>query len=83
MNPRTADDRRDVDEDRLLGLGKTPDRVRLVLGTIPMLIIAGTIEGFLSPTKTPVAIKFTVAALMFSLLIAYLSLPPKQKQSSI
>jgi uncharacterized membrane protein SpoIIM required for sporulation len=55
------------------------DAVRLVLGTIPMLVVAGILEGFLSPSGTPVMIKFAVAALMFALLVAYLSLPEKQE----
>ena len=58
------------------------EAVRLVLGTIPMLIVAGILEGFLSPSATPVPIKFGVAALMFALLLVYLSLPEKQKQAS-
>jgi len=46
---------------------------RLLLGTIPMLLVAGTIEGFFSPTKAPVAMKFVLAAALFTALIAYLS----------
>jgi len=56
------------------------EAVKLVLGTIPMLIVAGLLEGFLSPSATPVPIKFTVAALMFSLLVAYLSLPEERDE---
>ncbi len=46
---------------------------RLLLGTIPMLLVAGTIEGFFSPTKAPVAMKFVLAGALFAALIAYLS----------
>jgi len=46
--------------------------VRLVLGTIPLLLVAGTIEGFFSPTKAPVAMKFSLAAVLFAALLAYL-----------
>ncbi len=49
--------------------------VRLVLGTIPMLIVAGVLEAFVSPTAIPVPLKFVVAALMFACLATYLSLP--------
>jgi len=45
---------------------------RLLLGTIPMLLIAGTIEGFFSPTDAPVAMKFLLAGLLFAALVVYL-----------
>jgi uncharacterized membrane protein SpoIIM required for sporulation len=45
--------------------------VRLVLGIIPMLIVAGTIEGFVSPSELPIALKYGVAAGMFCLLLLY------------
>lgn len=50
--------------------------VRLVLGIIPLLIVAGMIEGFISPTALPVAIKFLLAAGLFALLVLYLSRKP-------
>ena len=45
---------------------------RLVLGTLPLLLIAGTIEGFFSPTDAPVAMKFTLGVVLFIALLAYL-----------
>jgi uncharacterized membrane protein SpoIIM required for sporulation len=48
--------------------------VRLVLGVIPLLIVAGIIEGFISPTDIPVRMKFAFGASMFILLAAYVSL---------
>ena len=48
------------------------DAVRLVVGVIPMLIIAGTIEGFFSPSGVPAAFKFVTGAALFALLILYL-----------
>src|SRR5579862_514541 len=45
--------------------------VRLVLGIVPMLIIAGTIEGFVSPTSLAPKWKYTLAAGMFCLLLLY------------
>ena len=58
---------------------------RLLLGTIPLLLIAGTIEAFFSPTKTPVPMKFSLAAVLFAALIVYLfvSGPRKVKQPPI
>jgi len=46
--------------------------IRLVLGIIPMLIVAGTIEGFVSPSNLPAALKYTLAAGLFGLLLLYL-----------
>jgi uncharacterized membrane protein SpoIIM required for sporulation len=48
--------------------------VRLVLGVIPLLIVAGVIEGFISPTDIPVRLKFALGVSMFVLLAAYVSL---------
>ncbi|HEY2906687.1 MAG TPA: stage II sporulation protein M [Vicinamibacterales bacterium] len=48
------------------------DAVRLVLGCIPILIVAGTIEAFVSPTDLAVASKFALAAALFILLTMYL-----------
>ncbi len=45
---------------------------RLLLGTIPMLIVAGLIEGFFSPSGAPVAMKFGLAAVLFAALLIYL-----------
>jgi len=47
--------------------------VQLLLGCVPLLLIAGVIEAFLSPTELPVSLKFIFAASMFTLLAAYLS----------
>jgi uncharacterized membrane protein SpoIIM required for sporulation len=47
---------------------------QLVLGTVPMLIVAGTIEGFVSPSDLPVALKFLLAGVLFVALITYLNL---------
>lgn len=49
------------------------DATRLVVGTVPMLIVAGLIEAFVSPTALPVWLKFTAAAALFVLLAAYLA----------
>lgn len=46
---------------------------KLILGTIPLLIVAGVIEGFFSPTEAPVFMKFTLGTVLFAALVAYLS----------
>jgi uncharacterized membrane protein SpoIIM required for sporulation len=48
---------------------------RLVGGIIPLLVIAGTLEGFFSPSAAPVWLKFTVGGLLFSLLLIWLFRP--------
>ena len=47
--------------------------VRLVLGVIPMLVIAGFIEGYLSPSNFPVPLKFALGAALGAALVLYLS----------
>ncbi len=42
------------------------EAVQLVSATIPLLIVAGTFEGFLSPTHAPVAVKCAVGAVLFT-----------------
>jgi uncharacterized membrane protein SpoIIM required for sporulation len=48
------------------------EAVQLLVGTIPMLIVAGLIEAFISPTGLPVTLKFSLAAALFVLLNSYL-----------
>jgi uncharacterized membrane protein SpoIIM required for sporulation len=48
--------------------------VRLVLGVIPLLIVAGTIEGFVSPSDAPPATKFVIGAAGFVILAGYVTL---------
>jgi len=50
--------------------------VRLVLGTIPLLIIAGLVEGFISPSGISPALKFLLAGVLTALLILYLNKKP-------
>jgi uncharacterized membrane protein SpoIIM required for sporulation len=45
---------------------------RLLLGVFPLLIVAGLIEGFVSPGDLPPALKLLVGAAMFTLLALYL-----------
>ena len=46
--------------------------IKLVLGSLPILVVAGTIEAFVSPTDMAVRSKFVMAAALFVLLLAYL-----------
>jgi uncharacterized membrane protein SpoIIM required for sporulation len=46
--------------------------VQLVLGTIPMLLAAGIVEGFVSPTDLPYALKFLLAGALATILVLYL-----------
>ena len=48
------------------------EAVQLLLGTVPILIIAGLIEGFVSPTSLAVPLKFLMAGALFVLLNVYL-----------
>jgi uncharacterized membrane protein SpoIIM required for sporulation len=50
--------------------------VRLMLGTIPMLLVAGFIEGFVSPSNIPVEVKFLLSGSLGALLITYLARKP-------
>lgn len=45
--------------------------VRLVLGVIPLLLVAGVIEGFVSPTGLPAAAKLTLGAMLGTVLLLY------------
>jgi uncharacterized membrane protein SpoIIM required for sporulation len=51
------------------------DAVRLVSGVIPLLVIAGTLEGFFSPSSAHVWLKFTVGGSLFALLLLWLFRP--------
>lgn len=51
------------------------DAVRLVLGCVPVLVIAGVIEAFVSPTDLPVGLKFGLAGALLVLLASYLFAP--------
>jgi len=54
---------------------------KLFFGTIPLLLIAGFIEGFISPSNLPVALKFALAGGLFALLVLYLSRTGKPENS--
>jgi uncharacterized membrane protein SpoIIM required for sporulation len=47
---------------------------RLMMGIIPILVIAGLIEGFISPSAIATPLKFLLAAVLFAALTTYLLL---------
>ena len=47
--------------------------VRLLLGVIPLLVVAGVIEGFVSPVHVSPLVKFSIGASLFALLVLYLT----------
>jgi len=53
------------------------EATRLVSGIIPLLVIAGCLEGFFSPSHAPVWLKFTVGGVLFCLLNLWLFRPEK------
>jgi len=54
------------------------EAVHLVSAVIPLLVVAGTLEGFLSPSETPVALKFLVGSCLFAGLNLWLFLPARR-----
>jgi uncharacterized membrane protein SpoIIM required for sporulation len=55
--------------------------VYLLLGAVPWLVVAGTIEGFISPSETiPVPVKWTVGILSGIFLYGYLLLAGRERK---
>jgi uncharacterized membrane protein SpoIIM required for sporulation len=55
------------------------EAVRLIVGCVPLLVLAGIIEGFISPAPIHPAIKFTVAGVTGVALYSYLLLAGRQE----
>ncbi|MHB0997867.1 MAG: stage II sporulation protein M [Armatimonadota bacterium] len=55
---------------------------KLILGVAAMLVIAGIIEGFFSPSMVPDSLKLTVAAMLGICEFSYLFMAGKDNQSS-
>jgi uncharacterized membrane protein SpoIIM required for sporulation len=56
----------------------SPAAVRIVLGAIPLLVIAGLIEGFLTPAPIDPLLKLAFGVLAGLLLVAYILLPGRE-----
>ena len=54
--------------------------IKLIMGCVPMLIVAGTIEGFISPAHIPEYYKFSVSAVSALALVAYFLKPDRRKE---
>ena len=68
----------EVDDAEQALTGRARQAGRLVLGCVPLLVVAGIVEGFFSPALIPAGVKFTMAAVLFALLTAYLLLRPRK-----
>jgi uncharacterized membrane protein SpoIIM required for sporulation len=49
--------------------------IKLIMGCIPMLLIAGTIEGFISPSHIPAGFKFAISGVSAVALAVYFMKP--------
>ena len=58
------------------------EAAQLITGCVPLLAVAGTIEGFISPAAIPAAMKFTVAGITGVALYSYLLLAGRDNSSS-
>ncbi len=67
-------------KDSLILRGKTS--LRLVLGTIPIFVIAGLIEGFVTPSSLSAIGKLVFAGITLVLLAVYIVLPNRKKPST-
>jgi len=54
------------------------EAARLISGIIPMLVVAGCLEGFFSPSHAPIPLKFTIGGMLFTLLNLWLFRPAKE-----
>ena len=63
-------------------LKKARQAGRLILGCVPLLVVAGIVEGFFSPAPVHAGFKFGMAGLLLALLFCYLLLPRAMPRSS-
>jgi uncharacterized membrane protein SpoIIM required for sporulation len=53
------------------------EAVKLVAGIIPLLVVAGILEGFVSPVEVPAVARYPLAAALFAALLTYLFSGPR------
>ena len=58
------------------------EAVRLIVGCVPLLVVAGIIEGFISPAPITPVIKFGIGAITGIALYSYLFLVGREPVSS-
>jgi uncharacterized membrane protein SpoIIM required for sporulation len=58
------------------------EAIRLIIGCVPLLIVAGTIEGFISPTPMNPIIKFGIGITTGIALYSYLLLAGREEEAS-
>ena len=54
------------------------EAVKLIMGCVPMLLIAGIIEGFISPAHIPPMFKFFISGLSLLAMVVYFLRPDKR-----
>ena len=58
------------------------ESIKLLAGVIPMLFIAGILEGFVSPTDVPAMVRYPLAGLIFACLLTYLFATGKREATA-
>jgi RND family efflux transporter MFP subunit len=56
--------------------------IKLVLGVVPLLVIAGVLEGFVTPQEPPTAVRLVIIGVSLLLLAVYLGLPRPEPASA-
>ncbi len=59
------------------------EAIQLIIGCVPLLVLAGIIEGFISPAPIPPVFKFTIAAVTGIALYTYLLLAGKDADPAV
>ena len=56
--------------------------MKVLMSTVPMLIVAATVEGFISPSDLPAPVKMAVALTLMAGFVVYMFASPKQERSA-